>query len=134
MPGVKFVEIDAFWNCSALTDVECGKLEIIGEHAFSGCGSLKSINLTSARIIKEFAFENCPALTDAIFGSKLERFEWSAFCNCTSFERVTIPLKNGLITHDCTFIGCENLMHADLVEGELHETIAALSTFGGMEK
>ena len=29
MPGVKTVEQGAFFGCEALTDVECGKLEII---------------------------------------------------------------------------------------------------------
>ena len=42
-------------------------------------------------------------------------------------ERVIIPLKNGLMTHDNIFRGCENLKRIDLVEVEvLHETIAAL--------
>ena len=35
-------------------------------------------------------------------------------------------MKDGLITHDNTFTGCDNLKRVDLVEGEVHETIAAL--------
>ncbi len=126
MPGVKIVEADAFWMCRALTDVECGKLEIIEKYAFSRCTSLGSINLTSARIVEDGAFSRCEALTEAKFSYELERFDMSAFYNCKSLERITIPLKNGLITADDTFQGCENLMHTDPVEGELHETIAAL--------
>ena len=34
MPGVEVVEEWSFTRCDALTDVECGKLEIIGEYAF----------------------------------------------------------------------------------------------------
>jgi len=125
MPGVKIVETYSFCGCYLLTNVECGKLERIQEYAFCGCKSLKSINLSSARIVEEGAFGACRALTDAKFGSKLERIE-RAFLKCTSLERITIPFKDGLIHHDNTFQGCDKLKHVDLVEGELHETIAAL--------
>ena len=36
-------------------------------------------------------------------------------------------MKDGMLTHDIIFIGCDNLKHVDLVEGEqLHDTIASL--------
>ena len=125
--GVKIVERWAFNTCAALTDVECGRLEIIGQAAFGCCGSLRSINLPSARIVGEWAFNYCETLVDATFGSTLERFvEGGAFVKCTSLERVTIPMKDGLFTTDDMFQGCERLKHVDLVEGELHETIASL--------
>ena len=123
MPGVKVVGGSAFWGCNALEDVECGKLEII--EGFGDCKSLRSINLPSARIVKGSAFFGS-AVTDVTFGSKLERFERGAFINCTSLERITIPLKDGLITSDDIFQLCGNLRQVDLVEGELHENIAAL--------
>eukprot|EP00573_Skeletonema_grethae_P006891 CAMPEP_0201710248 /NCGR_PEP_ID=MMETSP0578-20130828/58528_1 /ASSEMBLY_ACC=CAM_ASM_000663 /TAXON_ID=267565 /ORGANISM="Skeletonema grethea, Strain CCMP 1804" /LENGTH=386 /DNA_ID=CAMNT_0048199273 /DNA_START=126 /DNA_END=1283 /DNA_ORIENTATION=+ len=113
-------------NLNCLTDVECGKLEIIENLAFCFCASLKSINLKSARIVEGSAFSNCFDLTEATFSSKLERFDDFAFCVCDSLERLTIPLKDGLITRDTIFIRCENLNCVDLVEGELHETIASL--------
>ena len=50
MRGVKVAERSAFLDCSALTDVECDKLEIIGGSAFEECHSLRSTNLPSARI------------------------------------------------------------------------------------
>ncbi len=126
MPGVTIVEQWAFYHCNALTDVECGKLEIIGEGAFSDCISLRSINLPSTRIVEVLAFADCEALTDATFGSKLERIEEKAFYDCTPLDRITIPLKNGMITHDNIFQGCAKLMQVDLVEEEIRETIAAL--------
>jgi len=126
MRGVKVVEEHAFYYCEALEDVECGNLEIIQSGAFLKCESLRSINLTSARIVMEEAFAGCEVLTDVEFGSKLERIEEVAFCNCESLERITIPLKDGLITDDDVFMACENLKHIDLIEGELHETIDAL--------
>eukprot|EP00985_Skeletonema_marinoi_P016679 scaffold8993_cov207-Skeletonema_marinoi.AAC.35 len=128
MPGVEVVERCTFWNCRALTDVECGKLEIIKDNSFFGCTSLSSINLPSAKIVEGNAFNDCVALTDAIFGIKLETIEEMAFDNCPSLERITIPLKDGMMNDDDDdiFYGCDNLKHVDLARGELHETIAAL--------
>jgi len=87
---------------------------------------LGSINLPSARVIEGNAFNDCAALTDAKFGSKLDRIKGLAFYECTSLERITIPLKDGMLTADDIFQECENLKQVDLVEGPIHETIAAL--------
>ncbi len=128
MPGVTVVGVRAFNNCEALTDVECGKLEIIKRAAFEDCHSLRSINLPSARIVGELAFFGCTALTDVKFGRKLDRLETRAFNHCTSLERITIPLKDGMIAADDIFRACKLLKHVDLVDGVvLRETIAALN-------
>ena len=125
MPGVEVVERHSFYCCGFLTNAECGKLEIIREDAFGNCLSLSSIDLPSAKVIDHQAFAGT-ALTNVKFGDKLERIEEQAFVGCRSLERITIPFKDGMITHSDTFYLCENLKHVDLVEGELHETIAAL--------
>eukprot|EP00986_Skeletonema_menzelii_P002861 scaffold833_cov145-Skeletonema_menzelii.AAC.21 len=112
---------------NALEDVECGKLEIIGDSAFARCKSLRSINLPSVRIVEGWAFYGCEDLTGVKFSSELERFDQGTFSSCASLERITIPLKDDMITADNMFMGCENLKQLDLVEGEeLRETIAAL--------
>ncbi|KAK1737837.1 hypothetical protein QTG54_011609 [Skeletonema marinoi] len=126
MPGVEVIERGAFNCCVNLTDVECGKLEIIKDSAFTQCTSLGSISLPSAKIVEREAFFNCKALTDATFSSELERIEMGAFVNCRSLERIIIPLKDGIVTADDTFRGCDNLKQVDLVQGPVHETIAAL--------
>ena len=126
MPGVQVVERGAFMECGALTDVECGKLEIIEQGTFCGCESLSSIDLPSARIVERTAFYCCEAITEVNFGKKLERIDSLAFFQCFSLERITTPLKDGLITADDIFMECGDLKHVDLVEGEIHETIAAL--------
>jgi hypothetical protein len=129
MRGVKIVEESAFHSCVALEDVECGKLEIIGRNAFHLCTSLRSINLPSARIVRSVAFSVSWGLAVVKFGSKLERVEERAFYDCHRLEQITIPLKDGLFSDDGIFTGC-NLNRVDLVEGELHETIAALHLEG----
>jgi len=126
MPGVEVVEHGAFAECTALTDVECGKLERIEMSAFYWCESLRSINLPSARIVEDSAFCDCDALTNVIFGKELESIDKLAFLRCTSLERITIPLKDGMITDDDIFTGCNHFKHVDLVGGEVHDTIAAL--------
>ena len=126
MPGVKIVEEYAFYVCKELDFVECGKMEIIGSYAFY-CESLKSIDLPSVRIVEELAFDECRALTNVKFGSKLERIEERAFRGCIYLERITVPLKDGVIIDDNIFQGCHSLRYVDLVEGEVHETIAALN-------
>ena len=127
MSGVAVVEKFAFADCEALTDFECDKLEIIGEMAVKCCKSLRSINLTSAKIIERSAFAGCAALTNVEFGKELERIEGLAFRNCTSLERIAIPLKDNMITHDSIFQGCKKLKHVDLVEeAVLRRTIDAL--------
>ena len=126
MPGVKEVETRAFIDCDALTDVDCDMLHLIGPDSFMDCKSLSSMNLPSARIVGGFAFHGCIALTDVKFSAKLERIKGGAFLDCPSLQRITIPLKDGVITDDNIFAACVKLTHVDLVEGELHEAIAAL--------
>ena len=126
MPGVKVVEWRAFQHCEAITHVECCKLEIIKELAFSCCKSLRSIDLPSIRIVERWAFNECEALMDVKFGSKLESIEEGVFMGCTSLERITIPLKDGLITDDDIFQACGKLKHVDFFGGELHEFVDAL--------
>ena len=127
MPGVKVVEMLTFFKCTAMADVECGKLEIIEEEVFGRCYSLRSIDLQSTRIVEQYAFDCCKALTNVKFSNKLERIGDWVLCDCESLERITIPLKDGLITEDNICTRCENLKHVDLVEtAELQETIAAL--------
>jgi hypothetical protein len=91
IPGVKVVEGAAFYRCTGLTDVECGRLEISREWAFGGCRSLRSINLSSARMIDWCAFQECLALTEVKFSNKLESIWRRAFYGCTSLERITLP-------------------------------------------
>ncbi|KAK1748093.1 hypothetical protein QTG54_000032 [Skeletonema marinoi] len=102
-------------------------MERIGRSAFDCCIFLGSINLPSAKIVEGYAFYNCTALTNVELGKELESIEEWAFAYCTSMERITIPLKDGIITDNNIFRGCKKLTHVDLVEGAvLRDTIAAL--------
>ena len=130
MPGVTIIERSAFFSCSALNDVECGKLEIIGGWAFLRCNSLSSVDLPSIKIVEKSAFTGCRNLTHANFGKYLESIgggaiRGGAFAFCRSLERITLPLKDGVIADDNIFQGCVKLNSVELVGG-VHETVAAL--------
>ena len=94
MTGVIEIEGYAFGGCLALGELEFDKLEIIGDGAFCSCESLSSINLPSIRWIGNSVFQACAALTDAVFGEKLETIVGFAFLgqchpetHCHPFER-----------------------------------------------
>ena len=64
-------------------------------------------------------------LTSVNFGEGLESIRGGAFNMCISLERISIPLKDGIIGNDYTFLHCRNLNRVDLIGG-VHETITAL--------
>jgi len=77
--------------------------------------SLRSINLFAVEIVGEEAFDECKAFTCVKFSNKLERrIEQTAFAYCTSLERITIPLNDGLIIVHDIFDGCRRLNHVEL--------------------
>ena len=127
MSGVKEVQKWAFYGCTSLAYLECGKLEIIGEWAFGFCESLSSIDLLSIKIVEQYVFTGCTNLTNAKFGKDLESIGEETFRGCPSLESITLPLKDGMISHDDTFLECKKLESVDLVEGAvMDESIAAL--------
>ncbi len=125
MGGVVEIDRGAFHNCTALSDLELDKLEIIGLGAFAWCRSLRSINLPSIRRVGRNAFQDCTALTDAVFGEDLEGIERGAFRDCTAIRRIAIPLKSNIIIGDDAFLSCDNLSRVDVVGGIL-TTISSL--------
>ena len=73
MQGVVEIEEGAFCDCHALSDIDFDRLEIIGNCAFVECSSLRYVNMPSIRRVGNSAFQRCGALTDAVFGEKLDR-------------------------------------------------------------
>ena len=125
MTGLLEIEEWAFYCCYALSELEFDKLEIIGQGAFSDCKSLKSINMPSIKRIGKYAFVCCDALTDAVFGEKMERIEARAFQN-TPLRSISIPLKDNLIIGDNVFRYCERFSRVDTLVGRIHKTISSL--------
>jgi hypothetical protein len=126
MQGVIEIEDDAFIGCSALSELEFDKLEIIGEGAFMDCSSVRSINMSSIRRVGGEAFMRCRAFTGAVFGQHLERIGGYAFYTCTALTSIVIPLKDNLFLDEYAFENCENLSRVDTLAGEIHKTISSL--------
>ena len=126
MTGLIEIEQHAFNNCSVLSELEFDKLEIIGYSAFIGCKSLRSINMPSVRRFGGYAFQNCYALTDVVFGEKMERIEEGVFHGCTALRKISIPLKCGLIIGNYAFKFCSNLSRVDTLDEGIHKTISSL--------
>ncbi len=129
MNGVKEIEKVAFPYCTALSDLDFVKLEIIGDKAFAFCESVRSFNLPSVRKVGEDAFWSCKALTDAVFGKDLGIIERRAFRDCKVLRRIAIPLKHNLIVGEDgrmnAFSTCRNLSKVDVVGG-IQKTISSL--------
>ena len=126
MLGVLVVESEAFFHCEALLHVKCDKLERIENKAFMNNRSLVGIDLPSLRVVKLSAFFNCQAVEYVKFGKLLDSIDSCAFTDCVCLERITIPLKAGVLTNESIFYRCGNLVRLELVEkDELKEIIAA---------
>ncbi len=126
MQGVVEVEDYAFGRCSALSELDFDKLEIIGLGAFTDCKSLSATNMPSVRRIGAYAFNGCDALTDVVLGEKLERIYALAFYGCSALRSISIPLKHGgLIFVENSFNYCNNLSRVDILDG-IHESITSL--------
>ena len=125
MQGVIEIEQCAFSDCYALSELEFDKLEIIENGTFYCCKSLRSTNIPSIGRVGTSAFDGCSALTDVVFGIKLERIERSAFWG-SALRRITIPLNDNLIVDDNAFKFCRNLSRIDILDGEIHKTISSL--------
>jgi hypothetical protein len=126
MQGVIEIEDRAFNSCLALSELEFDKLEIVGINAFAYCESLMSINLPSIRRVGTVAFQCCAALTDVVFGERLERIEGHAFLSCGSLRRIVIPLKDILVIADYAFYHCVNFSRVDTLDGRIHKNISSL--------
>lgn len=110
---------NAFWNCSALKDIDLTKISNIGEKAFFHCTGLTSIELSNdIEELKGGTFEGCTGLTSVKFGSGLkvlgdliqkdEDELTGVFEGCTSLEEIHIPEKTDVIGKN-TFRDCNKL-------------------------
>ncbi len=82
--------------------------------------------MSSIRRIGKYAFVRCRALTDVVFGVKLEeRIEDSAFV-CTVLKRITVPLKDNLIIGNDAFRYSGRFSRVDTLAGGIDKTISSL--------
>ncbi len=87
--GDAIVEIPAmaFYDCSALTDINLGKVESIGTNAFVRC-ALKKIDLSSVKTIDTYVFVYCEELTDVKLNKNGTDIGEGAFSYCSALEEL----------------------------------------------
>ena len=90
--GVLTVPYMAFDNCSALTTVNLGKVETVGESAFAYT-ALVNLDLSSATLVSDYAFLYCEALKSVKLASEPILGE-GAFAYC---EKLTVAEDLGLV-------------------------------------
>lgn len=102
---------NAFYGCTALTEVDVPNVETIEQYAFAGCTTLTKFSASKATSIGGYAFQSCPLtefdftnvddiggyafrygkLTSAVL-PKIERLGYEVFYDCTTLSLVDLPI------------------------------------------
>jgi len=106
--GVTSIEVNAFYKCTALTNVEIpNSVTTIGNYAFSDCTSLTSIEIpSSVTTIGNEAFSGCTGLTSVKIPNSVTSINY-AFYGCTGLTSIEIP--SSVISIKGAFQGCTSL-------------------------
>jgi hypothetical protein len=108
----------AFRHFTRLRSVTGKNISFIGTFAFFNCSALADVNLPKANTVMDYAFYNCAAFKKLEL-ENLSRIMPSAFENCAALERVDFPLVN--IISQKAFKGCTNLTEVNFIKAMLIE-------------
>ena len=98
--SVKYIECNAFKNCTALTKIKIPKLYIIPKYMFKGCTSLTDVTFSEGiTIIEEEAFSGCTALANIKLPNGVSIIEKDAFYN-TAYYNTKSNWDNGVLYLD----------------------------------
>ena len=94
--GVRLIEYNAFFGCTALTTVVLpSSLEEMTENTFYQCTNLKTVSLDTANSkltkIGQYSFAYCEKLTGFDIPSSLKELEEFVFAYCSSLKKIIIP-------------------------------------------
>jgi len=98
-----------FNNCTGLTSISGGSLELIGDYAFSGCTGLQgNLELTEGMIfVGHYAFLNCDGIETLTIPNTVLLLGESSFAGCIGLKEVTLPVD--LSKADGAFRECRNV-------------------------
>lgn len=100
LPGnTTVIDESAFQDCTALTSINTGSVNLFGAHSFQGCTSLPNPNLISANTLGYQAFKGCSSITDPNMRSQsITSMGDEAFADCSSLHTLVLPKNNSLTT------------------------------------
>ncbi|WP_051525828.1 leucine-rich repeat protein [Butyrivibrio proteoclasticus] len=119
IPNATSIGMSAFYGCSQLESIACGKLVSIGNAAFSDCVNLGSMFFGSElKYIGSYAFDGCSQLSAITFEKSKEDIVLGEYCfqNSTSLRSVILPEKLATIPIGA-FTGCSNLTSVTVKNG-----------------
>lgn len=87
--NITFIDRDAFYDCSNLTDVEgCHNITYVGANSFHNCKSLKSFS-APVKKVGFAAFKDCSMLEYVAF-ENTEKIDAFSFAGCTKLKSIYI--------------------------------------------
>ena len=123
---IESIKNHAFYDCSALNDIDLPNVAIVGENAFYECSALKSIDLPNAESLGDQAFYTCSALESVSF-PKVTSLGSGVFSKCTALTSGYFPNVISVSNH---FASCTALTIVDFPKAK---NIIGSSAFGSCE-
>jgi len=130
--GTTNIDENAFFQCSALTDVHFpASLTEIEAYAFGQCTGLTDVHFPTENLrrIGMHAFDSCTGLTDVHFPEPLKSIGWGAFQGCTGLTKVHLPESLKFIQNDA-FKDCASLTDIYCLSTKVNEFIGVFHMIG----
>ena len=146
--GVAYIGVDAFYNCSSLTEIHIASIESWLKIRFDGGSAhpnayasnvklyIDGEELTEVEVpssvtsIPSHAFCNCSSLASITLPEGVTKIEDNTFRNCSSLASVTIPASVTSIG-DCAFNGCVGLKELIIADSQNALCLGSSNPGGG---
>ena len=103
--NVKFIDHNAFENCTSLTQIDLQHIQGLCHDAFKNCTSLKNVNFPQTRILYATnAFQNCVSLDNIKICGCISD---GTFSGCINLKKVVLSAAEYIGSN--AFYGCKNL-------------------------
>ena len=129
----------AFYNCTALTEVDLPNVTTVGDHGFRNCSALTKINLPRLATIHDRTFDSCVSIKEIFLPELKTMYNVSygtginQFNSCKSLETLILPkLENfGKVTsaEHCTKLRLVDLASAIFIGDGSFRNCPELTSF-----
>lgn len=87
---VRILEENAFNGCASLVNLTSDGVKYIGVQCFIGCSALSTVNFPRIEELKEYSFNNCSFLVSVTLGPNLKQLYPYAFYGCSAISTFTL--------------------------------------------